>query len=864
MIWHNSEVKEVLTELQVDPEKGLLSGVADERLSIFGYNTATQSHKTSLFKCFLNALQNKWIYILSVISVLSVIVGYIYKQNNPLSPLVIIAVILLNALVTAFHSYRSESSFYNINARLHPTVLVLRDGIEKKIKSNLIVPGDILILKPGDYITADARVIESSALRINETALTGISVPADKHPNDLHEDIAPIVKRSNMVFSGTSVLAGSGKAVVVETGYYTEIGKTNEMIKHTNSEELPIENALKSVGNIINITVLIFCIIAFLIGIIRNLRTSLPFAVLTVNTLLDSVALGIAAIPESITTIAATVVALGIERAMLDHIIIKKAKVLETLGKTEVLCVDKTGILTSNSMVLERLYDGERTVFFGDEELGDRSSMALRLAALCSTLDNDATETAVETASLNYNKQSKTDIENIFPRVAVVPFSADRKTMTSINVINNEPVAIVKGAVENVVLNCSGTDTAKILEVAEDMSKEGLRVICVAIKTLSEIPANPHPDDIECNLNFVALLGLKDPPREGAVKGIRLCNTAGIKTVMMTGDNINTAVAVAKQVGILRDESEAVSGDDLSAMTDDELKEKIGCYSVFARITPGDKLRIIKAWQENGKYVTVTGDHLEDADALNIADAGCAMGEGGTAVARGNADIIIEDGNFYLLADTIKQSRGMFANIRKVVAYLLSCNISEILFFVIALSIFGFSPLTASALLWINLLTDTSPALSLALEKAENKVMKKRPAVMHGSLFDFGTIVSVFAQSLFLTLTAIITFIIGLNAGKVTAITMAFATVSISQIIHTYNLKSEGSIFKADFKSNKFMNLSSILLLFTSLFLVLTPAGSVFGLTVLTAGQIFTSIGLSILIIPFSEALKLILKKTGF
>ncbi len=861
MIWHNTDSVFVLKELDVDPNKGLLSGVADERLSIFGKNRTGSKDKIKFVNCFLSALNNKLYYFLAAISLLSLLLGFFYDNVGIFEPVLIIAILILNSLITGFYKYRSIVAEEKLNDAVNPNVTVLRDGLEKQISSELLVPGDILLLSEGDYITADARLISSDNFRTNEVAVTGESFPVEKRAAVLYEDITPVFKRGNMVFAGSSVVSGTAKAVVTDTGRNTELGKTNSLAEQSGGGELPINSSLISAEKIINSIIIVLCCAAFVIGILRNLHTSVPFAQLTVTMLSNTLALAVAAIPESLPAIAVIVVALGIERIVHDRIIIKKSKVLELLGKTNVICADKTGILTKSEMELTDVFDGDRTVVLGENSINEKDILTIRLAALCSTLQNDATEQAIDAASLKYCNADRLTLEKMCPRLTVIPFDTTRKTMTTVNMINSRPLAVVKGAPESVIPNCLNCNTDKIRAKWAEMSEKGLRVLCIAIKELDEIPANPSPENIETNLTFVALLGLNDPPRSGAVEGIRVCTKAGIRTVMMTGDSLATAVAVAKQIGILTDNSEAVTGAELDELTDEELKSKVADYSVYARITPAHKLRVISAWQSRGQLVTVTGDNTEDADALNAADVGCVMGTKGTDVARGTADMVIEENNFRYLVHAIEESRGLFENIKKAIYYLLGCNFSEILIYIICLSIFGFPPLAAVLLLWINLLTDCAPAISLATERSERSVMKQKPITLNGKLFDFHSIISIAAYAVFLTVTGILSFIIGNSVSQTCAVTMTFATVSMSQIFHSYNIKSNKSILKTDFKSNPFMNYSSAVVLFISMFLVLTPAGFVFGLTILSAGKFFTALALSLAIIPFGELLKWLLPK---
>lgn len=854
MIWHSSEINDVLTKLSVTKENGLANGEALERLETYGKNTTSFSNKKSIITRFLSQLKSKVVYFLVAVAIASFVVSIIYDKSDFYFPLLIIAILVLNAFISAFHLHKCDEALDAIQNASNPDVTVIRDGSEKHISSDLLVPGDIMLLKEGDYITADARIIESDSLRCNEAILSGDIIPVEKNANITVEDITVVTARKNMVFAGCSVAHGSARVVVVETGLCTEIGKQTDISRQTNSETLPITETLANSGKIINIAILAFCVLVFLIGIIQNFRSSDPFATITLSSLMNSVALGISAMPESLPAISTIVIALGIKRMIDDNIIIKNTKALELIGKTEIICVDKTGILTKNNMVVSCIFDGEQLTELADESLSDKTAGVLQLATACSMLQNDSTETCIENACIKYLSLSLQDVSNLFPRLSSIPFDSARKAMTSINMIGGKPVAIVKGAPEILIEKCNISEKDKVLELCNSLAEKSYRVLCIAIRPLEEIPSNPNPDEIETNLNFVGILALNDPPQSDTVEAISTCNLAGINTIMITGDNILTAKAVARRIGILNHDSQAITGAELDTISDEELAKTIEQYTVFARITPGDKIRIIKAWQENGKIVTVTGNGFEDADALNIADIGCTVGQYGADAAKGNADVIIKNKKFMTLVSAIRESRALFNNVKKSVSYLLACNFGEILAYILGMLIFGLPPLAAVQLLWINLLTDSTCVISLTVEGSEENVMHKKPLTLSGHLFSRNALLNIISDSLVIAVLTLIAFAFG---GQ----TMAFATLAMVQIFHSFNMKTQQSLLKADFKSNKFMNSTSVLVLFISVFLVLTPAGIVFGLETLSIGSFLLSLLLAIVIIPISELKKLWMQK---
>ena len=582
---------------------------------------------------------------------------------------------------------------------------------------------------------------------------------------------------------------------------------------------------------------------------------------MTVEMFMNALALAVAAIPEGLPTIATIVIALGVQRILKDNIIIKDISAVELLGKTDILCCDKTGILTRNKMEVIKIFDGDKTVDLLSDMPDEKVATVLKLATACSTLSNDSTENAIEKSCLTFNSMSREDINNIFPQVAVVPFDSERKTMSVITMMSKKPVAIIKGAPESVLPKCVNCKSEDILKINDKFADDGLRIVCIALKTLEEIPANPTADDVENELIFVGLIALDDPPREGVIEDISALESAGISTIMITGDNLITAKTVARRIGVLKDGTEAITGNELAKMSDEELAENIDKYSVFARVSPSDKLRIVKAWQSKKKKVSITGDSLNDAESLALADVGCAVGKYGADVAKGNADIIISNNRFHSVLKAIRESRGLFSNIRKSVAYLFSCNIAEIITVLFGLIIFKKLPLAAVQLLWINLLTDCAPAISLSLEKAEKDIMNRKSSAV-SKIFDFKSVILITVQSIFISVIVLFAYSLGNDfSDSATASTMAFAVMGITQIIHCFNCKFEGSVFGKKLFANKFMNVSVLIALFVIIFLLFTPAGFVFGLVKLSFSQFLISLLLSVTIIPVTEIVKLAIKK---
>lgn len=861
MIWHSTSIEEVLAELSVNEASGLANGVAGERLEAYGKNEIKTAPKVSLLKRFVAQLKSKTLIALIIISIISFVINLAYLQENPYAPLILIAILLINAVISAFHLYSCDSTMDNIKSVSHPTVKVLRDGIEKVISADNLVKGDIVFLSEGDYICADARLIESNELRCNESALTDDEVPIEKDAKAVFEDIIPLEKRANMVFAGSTVVHGTAKAVVVATGVATENGKTSLINEQMGTKRLPIESELDAIGKFVNISILVVCLLVFFISLLKNLSSTQPFAVNFFGVILNSLALAVATMPKSLPAIATIVIAIGMGRILNDKIIIKENNAFETIGKTNVIIADKTGVFTHKNMVLSSVFDGKTLLDLETETLTENASILLRLGAVCSTLQNDATEQAIKNACLKYNSLSNTDLVNLMPKIGEIPFDSARKSMSVITMINERPFAIVKGAPEMLIPKCLNCNKEQILNLNKSLAEDAYRIVCIAMKPLDEIPANPQADEIEQNLTFVGLLILNEPIRNSVIAEIEICDKANIKTVMVTGDNLYTAKAIASKIGLLKDDDEAITGAEIRKMSDDELVANIDKYCVFARVSPEDKLRIVKAWQARKAIVTVTGDSLSDAESLAVADVGCALGQYGTDVAKGNADIIIPKNNFGSVVTAIKESRGFFGNIKKTLYYLCSCNFAELIAIFLGACLFKTPIIAAAQLLLINLLTDCAPAISFSMEKAENSVMRKKSFEKLRRILDVKSLSALTVQSIFIAVVTLISFAIGKGYSSMVASTMAFATLGIAQGLHCFNNKLQGTIFTKELFSNDFMNKSVFAVVFIIMFLVFTPIGFIFGLTILSFPQFIIAVTFAVLILPLSELLKYLKKK---
>lgn len=855
MIWHSSSKEDVLNHYNVDAEFGLANGAAAEKQEIYGKNVVGNIEKTSLVKRFFGEFTKTGI-LLIILSIVYYFVASSYESKTAYFGFIIIGLVLGNAIVSAYHLFNCENTLEDIKNTTIPSVRVLRDGGIKIINSVELVPGDIMLLQEGDFICADARLIETNEFRCNEVILSAEEVPVDKSADGIFDDITPIEKRSNMVYASTTAVHGTAKAVVVATGLNTEMGKSDAINQQMGETAIPMQNEINVISKLFNVLILVVSILVFVFTMIRNFNSTEPFASITVAALLNAVALAVAAMPEGLKAISTIVIATGTKRILSQKIIFKDSKALETIGKTNVICADKTGIFTRNKMVLEAIYDGRKILNLTTDNIDDASSTILNLAAACKTLENDTTETAISLACSKFNFKSETDIDMLFPKLTIIPFDSLRKTMTVITLVNERPIAIVKGAPEVVIPNCVDCDSESILKVNDEMATNGLRNVAIAIKLLDEIPANPQAEEVERDLTFVGLLGLTEPIREEIYNDIKTCKDAKIKVVMITGDNLQTAVYIAEKIGLPCDAQNVITGAELDKISDEELAQNIKNYSVFARISPLHKVRIVKAWQLNKKIVTITGDSLQDADALAVADVGCAIGKYGTDVAKGNADVIILDNNFASIVRAVKESRGFFCNIRKTVKYLFSCNFAELLLLLIGSIVFKSPILVSVQLLLINLLTDCAPAISFSMETAEESVMSRNTFENETRILNVKTFVKIAVNGLFITVLSLIAYIIGFFISTEVATSMAFVTLGISQLLHCFNSKFEGSIFKREVFNNRFMNLSVFATAFIIMFLVFTPVGFAFGLTILKLWHFVVAFALALLIIPISELFK--------
>lgn len=878
MIWHNATASEVEMELKTNHATGLTGDEAARRLQKYGENTLKQQKKASFLQRFAAQLKDFMVIILMVAAVVSCAVTLLTGENHWVEPIAIVVIIVVNALLGVIQESKAEKALEALRGMVAPSAKVVRDGEVQIIRASQLVPGDIILLEAGDFIPADARLCEAASLHCEEASLTGESVPSEKLADQVVDDIAGIGDRTNMVYSGCSVAYGRGRAIVTDTGMQTEMGKIAAILENTGNTVTPLQIKLNQLGKTLGILALCICAFIFVFGMFFT-QQELPLNERFLNMFMTAVSLAVAAVPEGLAAIVTVVLAMGVQSMVKKNAIIRRLPAVETLGSASVICSDKTGTLTQNRMTLVKTFVGDQMVTLS-EEPGRRDVMQmLEMAVMCcdGTIEmrdgvavpmGDPTEVGIVRALLDYAGTDKGTIDNTYPRMGEIPFDSDRKLMTTVNMINGRPVAVVKGAPDVLLPLCVHGAVKAASEANQAMASEALRVLAVAYKPLDHEPTNPTSEELECDLTLAGLVGMIDPPRPEAKEAIRTCKRAGIRTVMITGDHVVTATAIARQLGMLQQDSQAVTGEELSHMSDEELERLVEHIVVYARVSPADKIRIVQCWQKKGQVVAMTGDGVNDAPALKAADIGCAMGITGTDVAKGAADMTLTDDNFATIVTAVEHGRGIYDNIRKAVQYLLSCNLGEVMTVFFAMLLWGETPIVAVQLLWINLVTDGLPALSLGFERPEPDVMNNPPRDKNESIFAHGLgLGAIWQGAMFCVLTLVAYYIgsrgygsLNLELGE----TMAFAVLAMSQLVHSFNMRSRNSLFRVGLHTNLIHFGAFALSLCLMLLILFVPVlRGVFGVVSMNGTQWGTVIGLAISPLILGELVKLVTLLVG-
>ena len=859
--WHSKTTKEVLDQLKVTAESGLTDSEVKKRLEQYGPNELKSAEKESLFMRFLDQMKDPMIIVLLVAAVLSFVSS---GFTDWVDSVIILLIVIVNAVISISQEDNAEKALEALRKMSAPLAKVIRNGAVTRVETNLLVPGDIIVLEAGDLVPADARILECANLKADEAAMTGESVPVSKTALDsLPEDTA-LGDRKNMVISSTVITNGRATCVVTSTGMETEVGQIAGMLMNEDDSETPLQKKMGEISRVLSVICLGVCVVMFFVGLFHQ-RPILEI-------FMSAVALAVAAIPEGLAAVVTIVLALGVQRMVKRNAIVKKLPAVETLGCASVICSDKTGTLTQNKMTVVDVWTLRP----------DERPLALTISTLCNdtvlTYGEDGTpKTAgdpTETAFVDIACKEgldKNELEKTMPREAELPFDSERKMMSTIHPAAGGYRVMVKGAPDVLLGRCriAGADAKAVLERNGEMAGRALRVLGVAYKDIPAIPAELTSEDLENGLTFVGLIGMIDPPRMEVKQAVAECYSAGIRPVMITGDHKLTAVAIAKELDIFRDGDQAMTGEDLDAMSQDELNQKVDQYSVFARVSPEHKMRIVKAWQYKGKVVAMTGDGVNDAPALKVADIGCAMGITGTDVAKGAADMILTDDNFSTIVHAVEQGRGIYSNIKKSIQYLLSCNIGEIITIFVATALnFHQMPLVPIQLLWLNLVTDSLPALALGMEPVEEGIMKEKPRDPKDSIFAHGFAASMIFYGVLVGVVTLLAYVLGeyvlsdpAEADRV-ACTMSFATLVFCELTRAFAVRSEHhSIFKIGLFSNSMMNKAfAVGLILQLAVLLIPPLQEVFDVTSLNATEWAVVICLAFVPLVTSEIVKAVRK----
>ena len=862
MTFHQLSSTKVLQELHSSPSTGLNSQQVAERLEQFGENKLRGKKKKSNFQRFLAQFKDVMILILLAAAAVSFAIACIEGQPKEFfEPVLILLIVILNAIMGVMQESKAEKALEALKNLSAPHARIIRDGKEDVIDAAQLVPGDIIHLEAGDFIPADARLLRSVSLKCEESALTGESVPSEKDADAVIADNAPLGDRCNMVYSGCSVTYGTAAAVVTATGMNTEMGRIANLLDNADDSQTPLQKKLAQLGKYLGVLALAACGIIFVVGLVNGIP---PLEIF-----MTAVSLAVSAIPEGLPAIVTVVLSIGVQRMVKKNALIRRLPAVETLGSASVICSDKTGTLTQNRMTLVKAYvDGQPAAEGICEQNTEPVRHLLQYASLCCDGTvvfhdgevqhiGDPTETAIVLAA-HKNGMPKESLEQQYPRVAELPFDSDRKLMTTVHQIDGRYVVIVKGAFDMMAPRCVAGDLETAQRQVEAMSSDALRVLAIAYKEIDTLPQEPSTENLECGLTLMGLVGMIDPPRPEVKDAVAVCRKAGIKPVMITGDHVVTAAAIARELGILQPGDKAITGAELDAMTDGQLDQEVEHISVYARVSPENKIRIVRAWQRKGQVVSMTGDGVNDAPALKAADIGCAMGITGTDVAKGAADMTLTDDNFSTIVDAVREGRGIYANIRKVVGFLLGTNIGEVITVFTAMLLWHKTPLLSMQLLWINLVTDSMPAIALGMEAVESDTMDQKPRPRDEGIFAHGLGLRVILQGVMFAVLTLIGFVIGENAAGTLSggQTMAFLVLSLSQIVQVYNMRSDHSLFRIGPFSNRNLNLACLVSFLLVALVLFTPVRTAFGLVVLPARTYLTGFALTLVPIVVMELSK--------
>ena len=896
--WFAKDVNEVEQQLGTNLKKGLNNAEVKKRQEKYGFNELKAAKKKTLLQRFLDQFKDFSIIVLIIAAIVSGAVG-IANGEGVTDTIIIMIVVIVNAIIGVSQEAKAEKSLEALQKLTDHAAKVIRNENITVISAKELVPGDIVVLDTGDYIPADLRVIEAVNLKAQESSLTGESVPVEKNIEKIENNEVGIGDRVNMLFSSSLVTYGRGKGIVVETGMTTEVGKIAGMINDVEKQETPLQTKLNKLGKTLGIVALAICVFIFIVGLIQGKEP--------IGMFMTAVSLAVAAIPEGLAAVSTIVLAIGVQKMVKKNAIVKRLPAVETLGSATVICSDKTGTLTQNKMTVKKIFwnDAIRDLDnIGENEIDEELKKLVYANMLCNDtkisnegeLTGDPTETAL--VDMAFKLDFDPSIYDRTPRIEEVPFDSERKLMTTVNKVDDDYVVYTKGGIDELLKRCNsyeinnnvnndlGAYINKIRQENEKMAKEALRVLGCAYKVIDHFPSKEEMKNIENNLTFIGMVGMIDPPRQEAKVAVEKCKTAGIKTVMITGDHKITATAIARELGILENDDEAITGQDLENMTDEELEKNVRHYSVYARVSPEHKVRIVKAWQKNGEIVAMTGDGVNDSPALKTSDIGCAMGVVGTDVAKEAADVILTDDNFATIVSAVEEGRRIYDNILKVIQFLLSSNIGEIVVLFLATLLtplfanwFGITDITHLEILlpihilWINLVTDSLPALALAFDPANSDIMTRKPAKPGKGIFTKAMTWRIIYQGIMIGLLTLAAYAIGLATTNETingltleqskievGQTMAFVTLALSELVHVFNVRdNKKSIFKTKVFNNKklvWAIIASAALMFV--ILLIEPLRNIFSIPILPTQNILELVCLIFAPIVIVEIFKLL------
>lgn len=838
--------EEAVQTLGTDPARGLNQRECQRRLEQYGKNELRPAKRRGLPARFFSQFQDLMVLILLAAAAVSFAVSWVRGDGEYMDSLIILAIVVCNAVIGTVQEVRADRAIQALKKLSSPHAWVIREGRRQRVESSQLVPGDLVVLQAGDLVPADLRLLKSAELKIEESALTGESVPAEKDAGARCPQNAPLGERKNMAFASTGVASGAGVGVVAATGMDTAMGRIAHMLEHEQSPQTPLQQRLKRMGKVMGVGVVLICAVIFLLGLFQQ-RPPLEMFMIAIS-------LGVAAIPEGLTAVVTIVLAMGIKRMAQKRAIVRHLPAVETLGSTQAICSDKTGTLTQNKMTVVAFSSAR-----GEERLDSPAAQfALELAALCSDaqeVGEKITGDPTETAFLRACKRGKGELEGCFPRVGEIPFTSARKRMTTAHRLPEGGFRLIaKGAPDVLIARCTqllqggeirpltGAMKAKLLSDNSRLAERALRVLAVAYRDVSALPSDDR--ESESQLIFCGLIAMEDPPRPGVKEAVAQCKRAGILPVMITGDHAATALAIGQRLGIAESPSQVMTGPELDRLDDGALSKKVFQYRIFARVSPEHKVKLVRAFQQRGMVVAMTGDGVNDAPALKAADIGCAMGKNGTEVAQSAADMVLTDDDFSTIVAAVREGRGIYQNIRKTVHFLLSCNIGEILVVFVAFLLRAPTPLLAIQLLWVNLVTDSFPALALGADPIQGDAMEQPPHKREEGVFSGGVGFAVAVEGCLVGALALLAYTIGRAffdydpAAPAIGRTMAFCVLSLSQLVHSFNMRSEHSVLKLGLFSNRKLVAACGFCAFLMVSVVLfSPLSALFQTTALTALQ---------------------------